>query len=44
MIIPAFRTSHTKYAWLNATQAIGKVLELKLGENSFIKYDIFAVR
>ena len=44
MITPTFRTSHAKYAWLNATQAIGKVVELKLGEGSFIKYDVFAVK
>ena len=41
---PTFRTSHAKYTWLNATQAIGKLLEVKLGQGSFIKYDIFAVK
>ena len=44
IITPTFRTSHPNYAWLNATQAIGKVVELKLGDGSFIKYDVFAVK
>jgi len=44
MTAPVFRTSHPKYAWLNATQAIAKVTELKLGEGSFIKQDVFAVK
>jgi hypothetical protein len=39
-----FRTSHPKYAWLAATQAIGKFLESKPGQGSYIKYDIFAVK
>src|SRR5262245_43224821 len=29
MSTPAFRTSHANYAWLNAVQAVGKLLELK---------------
>ena len=44
MITPVFRTSHVKYVWLNATQAIGKILELKLGQGGFIKYDISVVK
>ena len=43
MTAPTFRTSHAKYAWLNTIQAIGKLVELKLGQGSFIKYDVFAV-
>ena len=43
-VAPTFRTSHAKYSWLNNTQAIGKLVELKLGQGSFIKYDIFAVK
>jgi hypothetical protein len=41
---PTFRTSHPKYAWLTATQAIGKFLESKQGQGRYIKYDVFAVR
>ena len=41
---PTFRTSHPKYAWLTATQAIGKFLESKQGEGRYIKYDVFAVK
>jgi Protein of unknown function (DUF3237) len=44
IIAPTFRTSHAKYAWLNSTQAIGKLLERKPGEGGYIKYDIFAVK
>ena len=42
IIAPIFRTSHAKYTWLNTIQAIGKLVELKLGQGSFIKYDVFA--
>jgi hypothetical protein len=42
IIAPTFRTSHAKYTWLNTIQAIGKLVELKLGQGSFIKYDVFA--
>ena len=41
---PTFRTSHPKYAWLAATQAIGKFIESKRGQGSYIKYDVFAVK
>ena len=43
MNAPTFRTSHANYAWLNAVQAVAKVFELKLGEGSFIKCDVFAI-
>lgn len=38
------QTSAEKYAWLNHVQCIGKVVETKLGENAFVKYDIYIVR
>ena len=41
---PTFRTSHPKYAWLTATQAIGKFLESKQGQGRHIKYDVLAVK
>jgi uncharacterized protein DUF3237 len=41
---PTFRTSHLKYAWLASTQAIGKFIESKQGQGSYIKYDVFAVK
>ena len=41
---PTFQTSSDKYAWLNAVQAIGKMVEVKAGEGSYIKYDVFVVR
>jgi hypothetical protein len=41
---PTMQTSSEKYAWLNHVQCIGKVVEVKTGENSFVKYDIFVAR
>jgi hypothetical protein len=41
---PTFRTSSEKYAWLNRVQAINKVVEVKLGEGSYVKYDVFVIR
>lgn len=41
---PTFQTSSPKYAWLNSVQAIGKLVELKLGDGGYIKYDVFVVR
>jgi hypothetical protein len=41
---PTFQTKSEKYAWLNAIQAIGKMVEQKSGEGSYVKYDIFAVK
>ena len=41
---PTMQTSSDKYAWLNHVQCVGKVVEVKLGENSFVKYDVYIVR
>jgi hypothetical protein len=41
---PTFQTSSPKYAWLNGVQAVGKMLELKVGESGYVKYDVFIVR
>ncbi len=41
---PTFQTAAPKYAWLNSVQAVGKVVELKLGEGGYVKYDVFIVR
>ena len=41
---PTFQTSAPKYAWLNGVQAINKMVELKLGEGGYVKYDVFVVR
>jgi hypothetical protein len=41
---PTFQTKSEKYAWLYAIQAIGKMVEQKRGEGSFVKYEIFAVK
>jgi hypothetical protein len=41
---PTFQTSAEKYAWLNHVQCVGKMVEVKAGEDSYVKYDIFVVR
>jgi hypothetical protein len=41
---PTFETSSPKYAWLNSVQAIGKMVELKIGESGHVKYDVFIAR
>lgn len=41
---PTMQTSSEAYAWLNHVQCVGKVVEVKVGEGSYVKYDIFIVR
>jgi hypothetical protein len=41
---PTFETSSPKYAWLNGVQAINKVVELKVGEDGYVQYDVFIIR
>lgn len=41
---PRLQTGSQKYAWLNSVQCVGKAAEVKLGENSYVKYDIYVVR
>ena len=41
---PTLQTAAEKYAWLNHVQCVGKMVEVRLGEDSFVKYDIFIVR
>lgn len=41
---PTFQTSSEKYGWLNKVQTIGKMIEVKRGDGSYVKYDIFIVR
>ncbi len=41
---PTMQTSSDKYAWLNHVQCVYKIVEMKMGENSFLKYDLFIVR
>ena len=41
---PTFQTSSEKYAWLNSVQLVNKVVEVKLGEGGYVKYDVFVLR
>jgi len=41
---PTFQTKSQKYNWLNAIQAIGKMVEQRRGEQNYVKYDIFALK
>lgn len=44
ILAPTMQTSAEKYMWLNHVQCIGKVVEMQLGENASVKYDIYVVR
>lgn len=44
MIAPTFETSAAKYAWLNDTQAVGKMVAFKDGPDGYVDYEIYAVR
>ncbi len=41
---PTFQTAAPKYAWLNGVQAVSKMVEVKLGDGGYVKYDTFIVR
>lgn len=41
---PTFQTSSEKYAWLNSVQLANKLVEVKLGEGGYVKYDVFVLR
>jgi hypothetical protein len=41
---PTFQTGSQKYFWLNRVQAIGKLIEVKAGEDGYVAYDIFIIR
>jgi hypothetical protein len=41
---PTFETSSEKYAWLNSVQLVNKMVELKLGEGGYVKYDVYILR
>ena len=41
---PTFQTSSPTYAWLNSVQAVSKMVEIKLGEGGYVRYDTFIVR
>ena len=41
---PTFETSSPKYAWLNGVQAVSKMVEVKLGDDGYVQYDVFIVR
>jgi hypothetical protein len=41
---PTFETQSERYAWLNGIQAIGKMIELKRGDDGHLMYDIFLIK
>jgi hypothetical protein len=43
LMVPTMETSSSAYFWLNRVQCVGKMVEVKTGDNSFVKYDIFVV-
>lgn len=44
IVAPTLETSAEKYAWLNGVQLASKMVELKLGEGGYVKYDVFILR
>lgn len=42
--VPQMQTAAEKYAWVNYVQFVGKIVEVKVGEGSYVKYDIFALK
>ena len=44
VMAPTMETSSKAYSWLNNVQCVGKMVEVKTGNKSFVKYDIFIVR
>lgn len=43
LMAPTMETSAKAYVWLNHVQCVGKMVEVKTRDNSFVKYDIFIV-
>jgi Protein of unknown function (DUF3237) len=43
LMAPAMETSSNRYSWLNQVQFVGKMVEVKTGDHSFVQYDIFVV-
>ncbi len=41
LMAPSMETSAKAYVWLNQVQCVGKMVEVKTGGSSFVKYDIF---
>lgn len=44
VVAPTMQTSAEKYAWLNSVQLASKMVELKLGEGGYVKYDVYVLR
>lgn len=44
MTAPTLQTSSEKYAWLNGVQLVSKLVEVKVGADGYVKYDVFIVR
>jgi hypothetical protein len=41
---PQMQTSSEEYAWLNQVQCVGKMVELRIGPDGYVTYDVFVVR
>lgn len=44
VVTPRFRTASKRYAWLNGIQAAAKAVELKIGPDGYIIYDVFVLK
>ena|SRR6266850_7424175 len=41
---PLVQTNSQRYAWLNHVQCVGRMVEMQLGENPHVVYDVFVLR
>src|ERR1700730_5011995 len=41
---PTFQTKSERYSWLNSVQAVGKMVEIKVGNDAHLTYDIFMIK
>jgi Protein of unknown function (DUF3237) len=41
---PTFQTKSERYSWLNSVQAVGKMVEIKGGDDAHLTYDIFLMK
>jgi hypothetical protein len=39
-----FQTKSERYSWLNSAQAVGKMAEIKLGDDAHLTYDILTIK
>jgi hypothetical protein len=41
---PTFQTKSERHSWSNSAQAVGKMVEIKIGDDAHLTYDIFTIK